>query len=61
MVAPDMDTHRSVGQITAGFQLCVLGVTVNHHPLEIKLHGHRQTTDQLINLKKNYLGSHYNV
>lgn len=52
------NTHRSVGYITAGFQLCMLGITVNHHPLEVKLHGHRQTIDEQIDLKKIKLGLH---
>lgn len=39
------NTHRPVGQITAGLQLCMLGITVNHHPLEVELRGHGQMMD----------------
>lgn len=36
-------THWCFGNIATGFQFCMLGITVNHHPLEVKLHRRIQT------------------
>lgn len=30
-------THRPIGEVAAGLQLRMLGVAVDHHPLEVKL------------------------